>query len=38
MREDTFKRLLPSYKRRLASATNHLSDLLNLAQREGKQE
>jgi len=37
MREDTFSRLLPSYKKRLDSATNHLSDLLNLAQREGKQ-
>jgi hypothetical protein len=37
MREETFKRLLPSYKKRLDSATNHLSDLLNLAQREGKQ-
>jgi hypothetical protein len=37
MREETFKRLLPNYKKRVDSATNHLSDLLNLAQREGKQ-
>ena len=37
MREETFKRLLPSYRKRVDSATNHLSDLLNLAQREGKQ-
>lgn len=37
MREETFKRLLPNYKKRLDSSTNHVSDLLNLAQREGKQ-
>lgn len=37
MRDETFKRLLPTYKKRSDSAVNHLSDLLNLAQREGKQ-
>lgn len=37
MRDETFKRLLPNYKKRSDSAVNHLSDLLNLAQREGKQ-
>jgi hypothetical protein len=37
MREETFKRLLSNYRKRVDSATNHLSDLLNLAQREGKQ-
>jgi hypothetical protein len=37
MREETFRRLLPNYRKRVDSATNHLSDLLNLAQREGKQ-
>jgi hypothetical protein len=37
MKEDTFRRLLPNYKKRWDAATNHLSDLLNLAQREGKQ-
>ncbi len=37
MREETFHRLYPNYKKRLDAATNHLSDLLNLAQREGKQ-
>ena len=36
MREETFTRLLPNYKKRVDLATNHLSDLLNLAQREGK--
>jgi hypothetical protein len=36
MRKDTFDRLLPSYKRRLGAALNHLSDQLNLAQREAK--
>jgi hypothetical protein len=36
MREETFKRLLPGYRKRVDSAMNHLSDLLNLAQREGK--
>lgn len=37
MREETFRRIYPNYKKRLDTATNHLSDLLNLAQREGKQ-
>lgn len=37
MREETFRRLLPNYRKRVDSATNRLSDLLNLAQREGKQ-
>jgi hypothetical protein len=37
MREDTFRRLLQSYKKRWDAATNRLSDLINLAQREGKQ-
>lgn len=37
MREETFRRLLPNYKKRWDAATNHLSDLLNQAQREGKQ-
>ena len=37
MREETFRRLLPNYKKRVDVATNRLSDLLNLAQREGKQ-
>jgi hypothetical protein len=35
MREETFQRLLPNYKKRLGSTVNHLSDLLNLAQKEG---
>jgi len=37
MKEETFRRLLPNYKKRWSSSTDHLSDLLNLAQREGKQ-
>lgn len=37
MREETFRRLLPNYRKRWDGATNHLSDLLNVAQREGKQ-
>jgi hypothetical protein len=37
MREDTFRRLLPNYRKRWDAATNHLSDLLNMAQKEGKQ-
>ncbi len=37
MREDTFGRLVPNYRKRWDAATNHLSDLINLAQREGKQ-
>ena len=37
MREDTFRRLMPNYKKRWEAATDHLSDLINLAQREGKQ-
>lgn len=37
MREDTFRRLLPNYRKRYDAAANRLSDLLNLAQREGKQ-
>ncbi len=36
MREETFRRLLPNYRKRVDSATNRLSDLLNLALREGK--
>jgi hypothetical protein len=36
MREDTFERLLPNYKRRYDTALNHLSDQLNVAQREAK--
>ena len=34
MREETFERLLPNYKKRLSSATNRVSDLLNMAQKE----
>ncbi|MDA4114655.1 MAG: hypothetical protein OK474_11475 [Thaumarchaeota archaeon] len=37
MREETFRRLLPNYRKRWDAATNHLSDLLNMAQKEGKQ-
>jgi predicted nucleic acid-binding Zn-ribbon protein len=37
MREDTFRRLLPNYRKRWDAVTNHLSDLLNMAQKEGKQ-
>jgi hypothetical protein len=37
MREDTFRRLLPNYRKRWDAAANHLSDLLNMAQEEGKQ-
>ncbi len=37
MRDETYRRLYPNYKKRHDTATNHLSDLLNLAQREGKQ-
>src|ERR1700737_4709297 len=36
MNEETFKRLLPSYKRRVDSAINKLSDLLHEAQTEEK--
>lgn len=36
MRQETFEKLEPSYKKRLAGAVNHQSDLLNLAQRESK--
>ena len=35
MREDTFERLLPNYKKRLGTATNKLSDLLGLIPKEG---
>ncbi len=34
MREETFQRLLPNYRKRLSSATNRVSDLLNMAQKE----
>jgi hypothetical protein len=34
MHEETFQRLLPNYRKRLSSATNRLSDLLNMAQKE----
>jgi hypothetical protein len=34
MREDTFQKLLPNYRRRLNGAINRLSDLLNAAQKE----
>jgi hypothetical protein len=37
MRDDTFRRLMPNYKKRWDASTDHLSDLINLAQREGKQ-
>ena len=37
MRQETFEKLLPSYRRRLDEATNRLSDVLNAAQRESKQ-
>jgi hypothetical protein len=36
MKEETFKRLLPTYRKRLDKAVNQLSDQLNLAQREAK--
>jgi hypothetical protein len=36
MREETFLKLQPNYKKRLGGAVNHLSDLLNVAQREAK--
>jgi hypothetical protein len=36
MRDETFERLLPSYKKRLNRTLNQLSDRLNLAQREAK--
>ncbi len=36
MREETFQKLQPNYNKRLGSAVNHLSDLLNVAQREAK--
>ena len=36
MREETFQKLQPNYKKRLGAAVNHLSDLLNVAQREAK--
>ena len=34
MPEETFQRLLPNYRKRLSSATNRVSDLLNMAQKE----
>jgi hypothetical protein len=34
MREETFQRLLPNYRKRLSSSTNRVSDLLNMAQKE----
>jgi hypothetical protein len=37
MKEETFRRLLSNYRKRWDASTDHLSDLLNLAQREGKQ-
>ena len=37
MRQETFEKLLPSYRRRLDEATNRLSDFLNAAQKENKQ-
>jgi len=36
MREETFEKLLPNYKKRLDTSMNQLSDQLNLAQREAK--
>jgi len=36
MNEETFKRLLPNYKKRVDSAINHLSDLLHEAKTEEK--
>ena len=36
MRQETFEKLLPSYRKRLEAALNQLSDQLNLAQREAK--
>jgi len=36
MRQETFEKLLPSYRKRLESALNQLSDQLNLTQREAK--
>jgi len=36
MKEETFQRLLPGYRRRLDGAVNHVSDLLNAAQKEIK--
>lgn len=37
MRQETFEKLLPNYRRRLDEATNRLSDVLNAAQRENRQ-
>ena len=37
MREDTFRRLLPNYRKRWDAAANRLSDYLNQAQEEAKQ-
>ncbi|MGD0637147.1 MAG: hypothetical protein ABSA72_03795 [Nitrososphaerales archaeon] len=37
MKEETFRRLLSNYRKRWDASTDRLSDLLNLAQREGKQ-
>ncbi len=36
MRQETFEKLLPSYRKRLEGALNRLSDQLNLTQREAK--
>jgi len=36
MRQETFEKLLPSYRKRLEAAMNQLSDQLNLTQREAK--
>jgi len=36
MRQETFEKLLPNYRKRLGTAMNQLSDELNLAQREAK--
>ena len=36
MRQETFEKLLPSYRKRLEGALNQLSDQLNLTQREAK--
>jgi len=36
MNAETFQRLLPNYKKRVDAAMNHLSDALNIAQKEGK--
>ena len=36
MRQETFEKLLPSYRKRLEAALNQLSDQLNLTQRDAK--